>query len=149
MALVIGNGDYQHLPKLANPDHDARDIGELLNESGFDTVMTSDRDARRLSRDLASFVDDAEGADVALLYYAGHGIEAGEENFLVPVDADLSALDAAGDRLVPLSAFIERLKATVPLAIVMLDACRDNPFPPGALVRLGPAAEAAPIAAAG
>ena len=75
------------------------------------------------------FLEDAEGADVALLYYAGHGIEAGGENFLVPVDADLSALDAARDRLVPLAAFVDRLRATVPVAIVMLDACRDNPFP--------------------
>ena len=137
VALVIGNGDYQHLPKLANPDHDARDIEKLLNELGFDTVITSDRDARAAAAEISTrFVEDAEGADVALLYYAGHGIEAGGENFLVPVDADLSALDAAGERLVPLSAFVERLKATVPVAIVMLDACRNNPFPPDALIRL-------------
>jgi hypothetical protein len=54
VALVIGNGDYQHLPKLANPGRDARDIEKLLNELGFNTVTTSDRDARRLSRDLAA-----------------------------------------------------------------------------------------------
>ena len=149
VALVIGNGDYQHLPKLANPDHDSRDVGLLLKELGFDTVTTSDRDARRLGRDLAAFLEDADGADVALVYYAGHGIEAGGENFLVPVDADLSALDAAAERLVPLSTFVERLQATVPVAIVMLDACRNNPFPPDTLIRLDAAAEAAPIAAAG
>src|SRR5690606_11803909 len=121
----------------------------LLNGLGFETSLSSDRDARRLARDLRDFIDDAEGADVAILYYAGHGIEVGGENFLVPVDADLSALDAAAEKLVPLSAFIEQLQATVPVAIIMLDACRANPFPAGATVRLDPSAEPLPMGEGG
>jgi uncharacterized caspase-like protein len=149
VALVIGNGDYEHIAKLDNPPNDARAIEEMLADLGFETSIVSDRDARRLRRDLEAFVEDAEGADVAFLYYSGHGIEAGGENFLVPVDADLAALDAAAEKLVPISALVEQLKATVPVAIVMLDACRDDPFPPGALVRLQPGAEPAPIGTAG
>ena len=71
-----------------------------------------------------------------MIYYSGHGIEAGGENFLVPVDADVSALDNAGETLVPVSALIAELQATVPVTIVLLDACRTNPFPPGAMVKL-------------
>lgn len=144
VALVIGNGEYEHIAPLANPPSDADAVEELLSDLGFDSVRRSDRDARDLARDLERFVEDAEGADVAVLYYAGHGIEAGGENWLVPVDADFSALDDAAERLVPLSAVIERLQATVPVAIVLLDACRDNPFPPDALVR--PTPDAAPVA---
>ncbi|MFC3642131.1 caspase family protein [Aquibium oceanicum] len=146
VALVIGNSGYEHLPPLANPKDDARAVEDLLDDLGFETDLSSDRDARRLARDLEDFAEDAAHADVAILYYAGHGIEAGGENFMVPVDADLSALDAASERLVPTSQLIARLRQTVPVVIVLLDACRDNPFPPGAMVRVAPEAE--PVAMA-
>ena len=149
VALVIGNGDYAHLPALPNPENDARAIEDLLNRLGFETDLSSDRDARRLARDLEDFAEDAEGADVAILYYSGHGIEAGGENFLVPVDADLSALDAAAQKLVPISALLEKLKASVPVTILILDACRDNPFPADAMVRLAANAAPQPIGSAG
>ncbi len=84
-----------------------------------------------------------------MLYYAGHGIEAGGENYLVPVDADLSALDDAADQLVPVSEIIDRLRHTVPITIVLLDACRDNPFPPGAMLRVSKDAEPVPVGTAG
>ncbi len=135
VALSIGNGDYEALPKLENPPDDADAIEALLSDLGFDSVRRADRDAQDLRRDLDRFVEDAEDADVAVLYYAGHGIEAGGENYLVPVDADLSALHDAADRLVPLSAILARLRQTVPITILLLDACRDNPFPPTATLR--------------
>lgn len=149
VALVIGNGQYEHLPPLANPVNDARAVEALLDNLGFETTLVSDRDARRLYRDLDIFLEDAEGADVAIIYYAGHGIEAGGENFLVPVNADRTALEAASENLVPVSAFVERLQTVAPVAILMLDACRDNPFPPGALVRLDPGSAPVAIGTAG
>ena len=95
--------------------------------------MFRDRDAQKLARDLERFVEDAEGADVAFLYYSGHGIEAGGENYLVPVDAGVDSLDNAGEQLVAaVGRAIGKLKAKVPVTIVLLDACRTNPFPPGA-----------------
>ncbi|WP_246730368.1 caspase family protein [Nitratireductor mangrovi] len=149
VALVIGNGDYAHLPALANPEDDADAVEELLSDLGFDSVRRTDRDAEDLARDLDRFVEDAAEADVAVLYYAGHGIEAGGENFLVPIDADLSALEAASERLVPLSEVLARLRETVPVTILLLDACRDNPFPPGATLKLAAGAEPLPISAGG
>ena len=149
VALVIGNGDYGSLPKLANPPNDANAIKTLLEELGFDTELVSNRDVTGLKGDLDAFARKAADADVAVLYYAGHGIEAGGENFLVPIDADLFALDAATERLVPLSIILDRLKKTVPIAILMLDACRNNPFPPDAKVHLAAGSEPVPIGASG
>ncbi|WP_195174920.1 caspase family protein [Mesorhizobium sp. INR15] len=136
VALVIGEQNYLHLGKLTNPGNDAREIQKLLTDLGFEARLVADRDAKKLMRELQRFTEDAEGADVALLYYSGHGIEAGGENFLVPVDASVDALDDAEEKLVPLSGIVDKLKATVPVAIVLLDACRSNPFPTGASVRL-------------
>lgn len=149
VALVVGNSEYEHLPPLANPANDADAIEALLADLGFDSIRRSNRGAKDLTRDLERFVEDAAEADVAVLYYAGHGIEAGGENFLVPVDSDLGALDAAAERMVPLSAYLERLQATVPIIIVILDACRDNPFPAGAMVSLDEGAPPAPIGDSG
>jgi uncharacterized caspase-like protein len=122
---------------------------KLLTDLGFDARSVSDRDARKLRRDLERFAEDAEGADVAVIYYSGHGIEAGGENYLVPVDADLSALDHAGKALVPLSSVVTALQRTVPVTIVMLDACRSNPFPPGAVVKAEPSEPGVPVGSGG
>ncbi|WP_051371408.1 caspase family protein [Mesorhizobium loti] len=132
VALVIGESHYDNLPTLPNPANDARAVDRLLGELGFDVTSVTDGDKAKLDRSLQRFVEDAAGADVALLYYSGHGIEAGGENYLVPVSADPSSLAEAGESLVPLSGLLADLKARVPVAIVLLDACRTNPFPPGA-----------------
>ncbi|MER8785216.1 caspase family protein [Mesorhizobium sp. M1006] len=149
VALVIGQSDYEHVGKLPNPENDARAIEEMFDRLGFETDVAINRDARKLRRDLEGFVDDAEGADVAIIYYSGHGIEAGGVNFLVPVDADITALDDAGEKLVPLSSVVAELKAKVPVTIVLLDACRNDPFPPGTLLKLTPGEAGKPIGAGG
>lgn len=147
VALVIGEARYAHLPVLTNPGHDAKAIAGLFNDLGFNVTATSDRDAKKLRRDLVNFASDAEGADVAVVYYSGHGIEAGGENWLVPVDVDVGALSTAEQSLVPLSKLLDDLKASVPLTLVFLDACRTNPFPPGAQLQWGGAA--LPVSAGG
>ncbi|MHB9449683.1 caspase family protein [Mesorhizobium sp. RSR565B] len=149
VALIIGQSKYEHIAALANPANDARDMAKMLTDLGFDARNVTDRDAAKLKRDLDRFVEDAEGADVAFIYYSGHGIEAGGENYLVPVDADVSSLKNAGEALVPISAVMDELKKTVPVTIVLLDACRTNPFPPDAVVRRGPTASAEPVGAGG
>ncbi len=148
VALVIGQSSYASLPALGNPANDARAIDGLLTELGFDVVTITDADRKKLRRSLARFVEDAEDADVALLYYSGHGIEAGGDNFLVPVDATVSSLDAADEELAPLSDVLSQLQETVPVSIVLLDACRNNPFPPGAVVKQADGSSA-PAAGAG
>lgn len=149
IALIIGQSRYDHITPLANPVNDARAINGLLTSLGFDTRSVSDQDTASLKRDLQRFAEDAAGADVALLYYSGHGIEAGGENYLVPTDADPSALDDAGARLVPLSAIMDKLKQSVPVTIFLLDACRTNPFPAGATLRVNAKDQPASVAAIG
>src|SRR5262245_24127902 len=149
VALVIGQSKYEHIAALANPANDAREMVSLLSDLGFDARSVSDRDAKKLKRDLERFVEDAEGADVAFLYYSGHGIESGGENWLVPVDADVSSLGDAEESLVAISTVMDQLKKVVPVTIVLLDACRTNPFPADALVKKTPDDPGAPIGAGG
>ncbi|MGE0501865.1 MAG: caspase family protein [Rhizobiaceae bacterium] len=149
VALVIGQSKYEAIPALPNPANDAREMAKLLTDLGFDARSVSDRDASKLRRDLERFVEDAEGADVAFLYYSGHGIESGGENWLIPVDAGVSSLEDADEELVAVGAILDELKTIVPVTIVLLDACRTNPFPAGAAVRRQPGGEATPVGAGG
>ncbi|MDI6026235.1 caspase family protein [Corticibacterium sp. UT-5YL-CI-8] len=145
VALIVGQSRYEHIPGLPNPANDAREMLKLLTDLGFDARAVSDRDASKLSRDLERFAEDAEGADVALFYYSGHGIEAAGENWLVPVDADVGSLSNANEALVPISAVLDQLKMTVPVTIVLLDACRTNPFPADAVLRKTPTGSGAAV----
>jgi uncharacterized caspase-like protein len=135
VALVIGQSEYQHIAPLPNPANDARDIEKLLEDLGFDVTGVNDREGKKLERDFERFIEDAEGADVALVYYSGHGIEAGGENWLVPVDADLAAVENGGEGLVALTPLLDELKSMAPVTIFLIDACRSNPFPPGAMLK--------------
>jgi len=137
VALVIGESKYRQLPVLANPTNDAAAMAKLFGDLGFVVTSVTDRDVKRLKRDLANFASDAEGADVAVIYYSGHGIEAGGENWLVPVDVSPADIVEAQDALVPLSDVMDQLKSTVPLTLLFLDACRSDPFPPQTRLRQG------------
>src|SRR5262245_56775583 len=96
-----------------------------------------------------AFIDDAEGADVALIYYSGHGIEAGGVNYLIPVDANVSSLWAAEEYFISLQDILEQLRGQARITILLLDACRSNPFPSEALVKRDDSSAGAPIMAAG
>lgn len=148
VALVIGQSAYRQLQPLPNPANDAREIGNLLSGLGFDVDTLADGDMRRLDRALSRFEEDAAEADVALIYYSGHGIEAGGENFLVPVDAAPPDANGAAKDLVAIGPILERLRKAVPIVIVLLDACRTNPFPPGTVVAAADG-RAAPAGATG
>ena len=149
VALIIGQANYAHIAPLPNAGADARAIGKLMTDLGFETRLAPDRNAKALKREIDRFIEDAEGADVALVYYAGHGIEAAGENWLVPVDADLSSLADARERLVAASQLVERLKQAAPVVILLLDACRNSPFPADALLKPDAQSQAAPIVATG
>ncbi len=149
VALVIGQSKYEHLTPLANPANDTQAMTGLFTGLGFAVTALNDLNVRRLHRDLKNFASDAEGADVAVIYYSGHGIEAGGENWLVPVDSDVTALGDADRRLVALSPLIDQLKTTVPITLIFLDACRTNPFPPTATLKRDQVSEAVPILASG
>ena len=89
VALVIGNGGYQNTTPLTNPLNDARDMSAALKTAGFDVVEVFDADKRNLDSSVRRFADKLTKADVALFFYAGHGLQVGSQNFLVPVDAKL------------------------------------------------------------
>ena len=144
VALVIGESDYQTIHKLDNPKRDARAMDDMLDQLGFQVDRVLDGDTRKLRAEIADFVTEAKDADVALVYYSGHGVEAGGTDFLVPIDTDLSSPQSAGASLVPVSDLLDQLSKTVPVTIMLLDACRTNSFPEGTMVQLP--GSAAPVA---
>jgi hypothetical protein len=129
VALVIGNSAYAHVPVLANPGRDAQTIAATLKSIGFDDVMVeTDLDYGAMRRALGQFAKLAAGAEIALVYYAGHGIEVGGQNYLVPTDAELSHADLVEFESMPLSTVMAALSRANRLKLIILDACRDNPF---------------------
>lgn len=130
VALVIGNSAYQHTAKLTNPEHDARDVATALTAAGFQVFEAFDVEKRRLDGVLRAWADAIAKADVALFYYAGHGVQVGQQNFLLPVDAKLGRerdLEFEGIKVdfILRQMEIDREGKT---SIVILDACRDNPL---------------------
>jgi tetratricopeptide (TPR) repeat protein len=131
VALIIGNGAYKNVHQLDNPPRDARLIAGTLRELGFQTVtLANDLTRDKFFEALHTFAREAEKADWAVVYYAGHGLEIGGVNYLVPVDARLAADRDAETEAVALEQVIASVGGARKLRLVMLDACRDNPFAP-------------------
>jgi tetratricopeptide (TPR) repeat protein len=131
VALIIGNGAYRNVHELGNPPRDAKLIAAALKDVGFQTVtITNDLTRDRFFEVLHAFASEAEKADWAVVYYAGHGFEVGGINYLVPVDARLAADKDAETEAVALEQVIAAVGGARKLRLVMLDACRDNPFAP-------------------
>ncbi len=129
IALVIGNAGYKNVPALQNPTRDADNIASALRSAGFKTVLLK-RDLTRetLTDALQSFAAEAEKADWAVVYFAGHGLELNGTNYLIPVDARLSTDRDVEFEAVPLDRVMSAVGGAKRLRLVMLDACRDNPF---------------------
>lgn len=131
VALVIGNSDYSAVGKLANPPRDADALAGALRDSGFAEVTVIDDAGRDEFIDaLNAFADSASGADWAVVYYAGHGIEMDGINYLIPIDASLRTDRDIGDEAIALDRVIESVEGAKKLRLVILDACRNNPFVP-------------------
>ncbi|QAU45177.1 caspase family protein [Bradyrhizobium guangzhouense] len=131
VALVVGNGAYKNVHALPNPPRDAKLIAGVLHDVGFQTVISvSDLTRDKFFDALKTFADEAEKADWAVVYYAGHGFEIGGVNYLVPVDAKLAVDRDAETQAVALEQVIAAVGAARKVRLVILDACRDNPFAP-------------------
>ena len=129
VALVIGNGAYVKVPRLDNPKNDASAMEAMFKAAGFAAVVrTNDLGAAAMRRALRDFSDTARDADIAVVFYAGHGIEVGGINYLVPIDAVLERDIDAQDEAIPLDRVNQILEPVKLLRLVILDACRDNPF---------------------
>jgi hypothetical protein len=129
VALVLGNSAYQNVAKLPNPVNDGAAIAATLTSAGFDVVDSRhDLPAAETRRALRDFADRARDADIALVYYAGHGIEVDGTNYLIPVDAKLERDTDVYDEAFSLERVLLAIEPAKQLRLVILDACRDNPF---------------------
>jgi hypothetical protein len=129
VALVIGNSGYQNVARLGNPTNDASAITEILKGAGFDLVE-SRRDLKisEMRRVFRDFANSSRDADVAVVYYAGHGIEVEGTNYLIPIDASLEQDLDVYDEAFSLDRILVTIEPAKQLRLVILDACRNNPF---------------------
>jgi Caspase domain len=130
VALVIGNSNYKSAPQLQNTISDSTAIGNLFKSVGFEVVISrTDLGVVDFKRAVRDFLLTAETADIAVVYYAGHGVEIGGTNYLVPIDAKLGRDYDVEDEAIALDRIIWALEPVRRLRLILLDACRNNPFP--------------------
>ncbi len=128
VALVIGNSAYQHAPQLTNPQNDASDMASKLTGLGFVVVTGHDLDLAGMRRSIREFVGKVEGADVALFFYAGHGLQVNGANYMIPVDAQLRSNNDLDFEALPIELVLSAMERNAKVNLVFLDACRDNPL---------------------
>lgn len=128
VALVIGNAAYEHTAPLKNPKNDADAVSDVLETLGFDVLKGTDLTHRQFGRTVAKFRRMLAGADVALFFYAGHGMQMHNRNFLVPIDALLEDEDSLDFEAVQLRTVLSLMEREPRTNLVFLDACRDNPL---------------------
>ena len=129
VAFVVGNGAYKNVPQLPNPPMDAKTMASTLRNVGFDVVEGYNLTRDKMTEKLLEFGHKAEGADIAVFYYAGHGIAMGGTNYLLPVDADLkSEADVKLGATINVDTTLDQTMQDAKVKLVFLDACRDNPF---------------------
>jgi len=129
VALVIGNSDYKNVARLANPANDAALVAEMFSHAGFDKVTIKlNLDLSGMRKALREFGASVRDADVAVIYYAGHGIELDGNNYLIPTDAVLQTDTDVLDETLSLERVLFAVEPARQLKLIILDACRDNPF---------------------
>ena len=128
IALVIGNSAYQHVPSLKNPANDSNDLAQALRDIGFEVLLHTDQTQGDMLDTLRNFRRQSAGADIALIYFAGHGIEIDRQNYLIPVDAVLETDSDVNFETVRLDTLMFSAQGAKRLSMVIVDACRDNPF---------------------
>lgn len=128
VALVIGNGKYVHAPTLTNPASDARLMAETLRKAGFKVVEGIDLDYLGMNDRLNRFTEASYDAELAVIYYAGHGMQVNGKNYLIPVDSELKAPAHLRTRTIQIDELLAALPPDPGVGVVILDACRDNPL---------------------
>lgn len=128
IALIIGNSDYQQVSKLRNPQNDVKLAQETFEALDFVTLVAINQTQAQLRTLLNTFKLKSENADVAIIYFAGHGIQVDGKNFLLSIDTDATDLRSVQATSLELKEFFAAFAATAGTKLLMLDACRDNPF---------------------
>src|SRR3954467_7428881 len=129
VAFVVGNGAYKNVQPLPNPPIDAKSMAGVLRNIGFEVVEGTNLTRDKMTERLLEFGKKAQGADVALFFYAGHGIAISGTNYLLPIDADIkSEMDVKLGAAINIDLTLEQTMGDAKVKLVFLDACRDNPF---------------------
>ena len=128
VALVIGNSAYQATPALTNPKNDAADFAALLKAERFEVIEGVDLTKAMMDRKIAEFAGRLANTDVGVFFYAGHGLQVGGQNYLVPIDAQLTTAAAIDFEMVQLDLVQRTMERETKTNILFLDACRDNPL---------------------
>lgn len=156
VALVLGYGAYENVPTLDNPVNDAREVARALGRLGFDVYDGYDQGYRDSRDAIRAFTESLDGADVALFYFAGHGIQVNGNNYLLPTDATLSSEADLDFGTIDLQLIVRQMDREAKTKIIILDACRNNPFEMTLAQAMGPTRSAralspglAPIRASG
>lgn len=129
VALVVGNADYQYLTPLRNPVNDAQALARILKERNFEVVLATNQSKSDLDQVVRQFSDKARGADLALYFYSGHGMQMEGSNWMLPVDAreiaDKADMNIQANSM---NVVFDQLMTRANTSVILLDACRDNPF---------------------
>ena len=128
VALVIGNSDYKHTGRLENPKNDAADMVAALKKLGFVVIEGRDLDKAAMDRTVRDFAEALSGAQVGLFFYAGHGLQVAGQNYLIPIDAQLTTASAIDFEMVRLDLVHRTMERETNTNIIIMDACRDNPL---------------------
>ncbi|MER8536993.1 caspase family protein [Mesorhizobium sp. M1005] len=129
VAFVIGNSEYRQFPALKNPARDAEDVSKTFRLAGFEVFVASDLTKLQFEEQFRNYLAAVDGADLAVVYYSGHGFQIGGENFLIPVDASLKQAADIEVQAIKLNDVLEQLRSKSKIQVIILDACRNNPFP--------------------
>ncbi|WP_244619956.1 caspase family protein [Mesorhizobium sp. NFR06] len=129
VAFVIGNSEYREIPALKNPDKDADGVSKTFRLAGFEVFTAKDLTKLQFEDQFRNYLAAADGADLAVVYYSGHGFQVGGENFLIPVDASLKDAADMEIQAIKVNDVLQQLRAKSKIQVVILDACRNNPFP--------------------
>ncbi|MEV8883369.1 caspase family protein [Mesorhizobium ciceri] len=128
VALVLGNSQYEHAPALTNPVRDAHAMAERLENLDFEVVSGFDLTKLQTQTTIAQFAKQVRGADIALFFYAGHGLQVSGSNYLLPVDAALEDETSLDFEAVPVDFVLRQMSRETSIRLIFLDACRDNPL---------------------
>ncbi|RUV89527.1 tetratricopeptide repeat protein [Mesorhizobium sp. M5C.F.Ca.IN.020.14.1.1] len=129
VAFVIGNSDYQEISALKNPAKDVVDVSNTFRSAGFDVFVASNLTKLQFEGQFRNYLAAVDGADVAVVYYSGHGFQIGGENFLIPVDASLKEAADVEVQAIKLNDVLQQMRSKSKIQVIILDACRNNPFP--------------------
>ena len=129
VALIIGNSAYQNVPTLPNAERDARGIADMFQKAGYEVVITAFNVGNLdFKSTIRKFEDTVTDADIAVIYYAGYGLNIHGTNYLIPIDAKLASDRDANDETITLEQLVGSVHGAKRLRVIIIDACRDNPF---------------------